>query len=129
MIGRIGGSERPYQQHELPALLFGKSFLKGGHRFSSLADFIEKVAVGGGVHLLGVGQARWRWVIHGRVGSVAFPGFSVALNAFVEINHASSGQGSRRKLDGVLPRLGFLRDLPFPVLIERHRDTNKNHGE
>lgn len=129
VIGGLGGGEGTHEKDELPALFFGQAFLKGGHGFSAYTDFVKQFAVGSGAHALGVGEARRGWVIHRGIRAIAFPGFAVALDAFIKIDGAGSGEPSWRSLDGILAALGFFGDFPLAVLIKGNRDGDNNRGE
>jgi hypothetical protein len=116
------GSERPNEKDELPPLFFVQPFFEGWHGLSTFADLVKELAIGDGVHPLGIVEARGSWVVQGGVRAVAFSGFAVALNAFIEVNGASGRDGGWGRLDGIFSKLGFFGDPPLAVLIHAHKD-------
>ena len=126
------GSEGTNVEDELPALLFREAFFEGGHGFSALADLVENLTVRNAVHVLGVDQARGRGIVAGGVWSIAFSGLAVALDTFIHIDGAASGQGGSGRLDGIGPALGFFGDFPGPIFIISqdgdHAERNKYQG-
>lgn len=123
------GRERSHEEDELPALLLGEAFLEGGHGLSAYADFIEELPVGDATHALGVDEARGRWVVHGGIGAIAFSGFAMTLDTFIEIDDAGGGEGLWSRFKGISTELGFFGNFPLPVLINRKDYGNRDRGE
>ena len=114
---------------QLPALLLREAFFEGGHGFSALADLVENLAVSNAVHVLGIDQARGRGIVAGGVWSVALSGLAVALDTFIHIDGAASGQGGSGRLDGIGPALGFFGDFPWPIFIISKDGDNRERNE
>jgi len=87
------GGEGTNVKDELPALLLREALFEGGHGFSALADLVENLTVSNAVHVRGIDQARRRGIVAGGVWSIAFAGFAVALDTFIQIDGAASGHG------------------------------------
>jgi len=113
----------------LPSLFFGQAFLEGRHGLSALADFIKELPVGDATYVLGVDEACGRRVVHGGIGAIAFSGFAVALDTFIEIDDAGGGEGLWSRFKGISTELGFFGNFPLPVLINRKDYGNRDRGE
>jgi hypothetical protein len=87
------GGEGTNVKDELPTLLLREALFEGGHGFSALADLVENLTVRDAVHVLAIDQARGRGIVAGGVRSIAFSGLAVALDTFIQIDGAASGQG------------------------------------
>jgi hypothetical protein len=131
-MGGLSG-ERTNEKDKLPALFLGQALLEGGHRLSAFADLIKNLAVGNAVHVLRIGEAGRSRVIAGGFGTIAFAGFAVALDAFIEIDGVSGGESGGRKLNGILSQLRLFRDFPGTILgngvINREAQKGENEHE
>jgi hypothetical protein len=123
------GGEGTNVKDELPALLLREAFFEGGHGFSALADLVKNLTVCDAVHVLGIDQARGRGIVAGGVRSIAFSGLAVALDTFIQIEGAASGQGRRGRLDGIAPALGFFGNFPGPIFIISQDGDNAEGNE
>lgn len=103
--------------------------MEGGHRFSALANLVEKFTVGEAVHMPGVDEAGWRGIVQRRIGAVTFPCIAVALRAFIQIDRTGGIESSRGGVEGILPALGFLWNFPFSILIDRDEDRDADKDQ
>ena len=90
---RPGRGEGTDVKDKLPALLLREASFEGGHGFSALADLEENLTVSDVVHVLGIDQARGRGIVASGFWSIAFSSLAVALDTFIQIDGAASGQG------------------------------------
>ena len=60
---RPGRGEGTDVKDKLPALLLREASFEGGHGFSALADLEENLTVSDVVHVLGIDQARFDYII------------------------------------------------------------------
>jgi len=132
--GGLAGWWYVQDKHTIDAsLLLGQAFLEGGHRFSAFANLIKNLSIGDTVHVLHIGEGGGPRVIVGGVGTIAFAGFAMALDAFIEIDGASGGEGGRRRPNRIFPQLRFFGDFPGAILgngiVNREAQKGKNEHQ
>jgi len=111
----------------LPALVIGELSFVGRHRFVALGDDVEKLAVGDGAEMRGVGQHSGTWIVHFGLRTISLPCFTVTLGAFVEVHGEDLFRGDGWvERQRILDECGFGRHGPD---ISRESGIRKIGGE
>ena len=70
----------------MPALVFGELSFVRRHGLVALRDDVEKLAVGNGGEMRGVGEHSRTWIVHFGLRAISLPCFAVTFGAFVEVD-------------------------------------------